>query len=159
MSKKLILVDTEFRYRNTVDTVNFPGKSSQMLIFKQTLFTNKVFHIVRHAARIWVVAKMKTAIWKITQKHIILTTLYAKIFKITFVSFQVVKDHRNNGYRMRTFGCSYLSSVKTWSPQNGRFIRASLVVPDSYGREFRAVARSATVFQGSVFKLKKFGPF
>ena len=41
---------------------------------------------------------------------------------------------------------SYLSSVKILSPQNGGFIRASLVVPDSYGREFRAVARSATKF-------------
>ena len=38
------------------------------------------------------------------------------------------------------------ASLKILSPQNGGFIRASLVVPDSYLREFRAVARSATVF-------------
>ena len=36
--------------------------------------------------------------------------------------------------------------VKILSPQNGGFIRAFWLVPDSYGREFRAVARSAIVF-------------
>ena len=35
------------------------------------------------------------------------------------------------------------------SPQNGGFRRAFLVVPDSYGREFRAVARSVIVFLSS----------
>ena len=37
-------------------------------------------------------------------------------------------------------------SLKNLSPQNGGFRRAFLVVPDSYEREFRAVARSVVVF-------------
>ena len=53
--------------------------------------------------------------------------------------------HRNNRYRMRT---PIFSQVKM-SPQNGGFRRAFLVVPDSYGREFRAVARSVIVFLSS----------
>ena len=47
---------------------------------------------------------------------------------------------------MRTPIFPQVSSGKNLSPQNGGFRRAFLVVPDSYGREFRAVARSVIVF-------------
>ena len=42
--------------------------------------------------------------------------------------------------------CSYLFSVKNWSPQNGAFKRAFSLGSDSCGKEFRAVAGSEIVF-------------
>jgi hypothetical protein len=41
---------------------------------------------------------------------------------------------------------SYLFSEKNLSPQNGGFIRAFWLVPDFWGKEFRAVAGSANCF-------------
>jgi hypothetical protein len=48
--------------------------------------------------------------------------------------------------------CSYLFSVKILSPQNGGFIRAFWLVPDSCSKEFRAVAGSAKLQIGFFFQ-------